>query len=76
VWFGSRPEPLTPALPADRFHALFDAGIDGILCSAADWQVDLDLVEHQVLPELRRRGVVAPLCQVRAHAPGPVAVPG
>lgn len=57
VWFGSRPDPLTPAMAVDRLHALFDAGIDGILCSAADWDADLDLVEREVLPELRRRGV-------------------
>ena len=60
VWFGSRPEPLTPGLLADRFHALFEAGVDGILCSAADWQLDLDLLEQEVLPDLRRRNVVAP----------------
>jgi pyrimidine oxygenase len=61
VWFGSRPDPLTPTLLADRLHALFEAGVDGVLCAAADWDRDLGLVEREVLPDLRRRGVVRPV---------------
>jgi len=61
VWFGSRPDPLTPELLVEQLHELHDGGVDGVLLSAAGWDADLDVVERQVLPELRRRGVVAPL---------------
>lgn len=61
VWFGSRPDPNTPGLLVEQLHELHDGGVDGVLLSAAGWDADLDVVERQVLPELRRRGVVAPL---------------
>jgi pyrimidine oxygenase len=61
VWFGARPTARTPAMLADELHELHEGGIDGMLLSAADWAHDLDLVEHEVLPALRDRGVVAPL---------------
>lgn len=61
VWFGARPTPRTPEMLVDELHELHENGLDGMLLSAADWARDLDLVEHEVLPALRDRGVVAPL---------------
>ncbi|MFT3851923.1 MAG: hypothetical protein QM733_04190 [Ilumatobacteraceae bacterium] len=68
VWFGSRPEPLTPELLVEQLHELHAGGIDGVLFCAAGWDSDLDVVEHSVLPELRRRGVIAPLPATRREA--------
>lgn len=65
VWFGRRPDPVTPALLIDRFHELFEAGVDGILCSCSDWDTDLRFVERDVLPALRDRGVVPSLPGLR-----------
>jgi pyrimidine oxygenase len=61
VWFGKRPDPITPELLADQLQEMHEGGVDGVLLSAAGWDADLDVVERQVLPELRRRGVIAPL---------------
>ncbi len=61
VWFGRRPDPVTPSMLVDQFEELHEAGVDGVLCSCTDWDTDLTLLERSVLPILRDRGVVAPL---------------
>lgn len=58
VWFGRRPDPVTPAHLADQLAALHDAGVDGVLCACTDWDTDLGLLEREVLPQLRDRGIV------------------
>ena len=61
VWFGRRPDPVTPELLVEQLHEMHEGGVDGILLSGAGWDLDLDIVEREVFPELRRRGILAPL---------------
>ncbi len=59
VFFGD-PHPTTPQLATDDISPCWDDGIDGVLVSCFDWNRDLDRWEHDIVPALRDRGVVAP----------------